>query len=194
MNEIKIEYLALSDIKPYENNPRINDDAVKYVANSIKEFGFKVPIIIDQNNVIVAGHTRLKAAEMLGLKTAPCVRANDLTENQIKALRLADNKVSEFSRWDLEKLGSEIKDLKIEDFNLSEFGFNDFEINFFGEDIFPEKFDKTLEEDFPPNLDGIRDKVILSFKKEDTDKVRDFLGIEGKKLLQIYKFEDLKIE
>lgn len=194
MNEIKIEYLALSDIKPYENNPRLNDDAVKYVANSIKEFGFKVPIIIDKNNVIVAGHTRLKAAEMLGLKTAPCVRANDLTEKQMKAFRLADNKVSEFSRWDLEKLGTEINDLKIENFDLSEFGFNDFEINFFGEDILPEKFDKTLEEDFPPNLDGIRDKVILSFKKEDTDKVRDFLGIEGKKLLQIYKFEDLKIE
>lgn len=194
MNEIKIEYLALSDIKPYENNPRMNDDAVKYVANSIKEFGFKVPIIIDQNNVIVAGHTRLKAAEKLGLKTAPCVRANDLTENQIKALRLADNKVSEFSRWDLEKLGTEINNLKIQDFDLGEFGFSDFEINFFGEDIFPEKFDKTLEEDFPPNLDDVRDKVILSFKKEDTDKVRDFLGIEGKKILRSYRFEDLKIE
>ena len=84
--------------------------------------------------------------------------------------------------------------LKIEDFDLSEFGFSDFEINFFGEDILPEKFDKTLEEEFPPNLDDVRDKVILSFKKEDTDKVRDFLGIEGKKILRSYRFEDLKIE
>lgn len=194
MKEMKIEYIPLDKIKPYENNPRINDDAVKYVANSIKEFGFKVPIIIDKDNVIVAGHTRLKAAEILGLKAAPCIRANDLTNEQIKTFRLADNKVSEFSRWDLEKLGTEINDLKMQDFDLGEFGFSDFEINFFGEDILPEKFDKTLEEDFPPNLDGIRNKVVLSFKKEDTDKVKNFLGIEGKKLLQVYKFEDLKIE
>lgn len=126
MNEIKIEYLALSDIKPYENNPRLNDDAVKYVANSIKEFGFKVPIIIDQNNVVVAGHTRLKAAEMLGLKTAPCVRANDLTENQIKAFRIADNKVSEYSSWDYEKLDLELDEI---DLDMQDFGFTEYENN-----------------------------------------------------------------
>lgn len=127
MNEIKIEYLALSDIKPYENNPRINDDAVKYVANSIKEFGFKVPIIIDQNNVIVAGHTRLKAAEMLGLKTAPCIRANDLTENQIKAFRLADNKIGEIATWDFNSLAVELAD--IENINMRDFNFEPLDIS-----------------------------------------------------------------
>lgn len=120
MQEMNIEYLNLSEIKPYENNPRNNDEAVDYVANSIKEFGFKVPIIIDKNNVIVAGHTRLKAAEKLGLEKAPCIRADDLTENQIKAFRLADNKVGEIATWDLEKLNIELENIN---FDMSEFGF-----------------------------------------------------------------------
>lgn len=153
MSEIKIEYIALSDIKPYENNPRMNDDAVKYVANSIKEFGFKVPIIIDQNNVIVSGHTRLKAAEMLGLKTAPCVRANDLTENQIKAFRIADNKVSEYSSWDYEKLNLELDEINLD---MQNFGFIDYENNenilndlynddcFEKRDIFSEVYNVTI--------------------------------------------------
>lgn len=87
----------LGEIKPYENNPRKNDDAVDAVAASIKEFGFKVPIVIDSNGVIVAGHTRYKAAKKLKLKTVPCIEANDLTDDQIKAFRLADNKVSELA-------------------------------------------------------------------------------------------------
>ena len=74
----------ISEIIPYENNPRKNDDAVEYVANSIKEFGFKVPVIIDKNNVIVAGHTRVKAAERLGIEEIPCIMADDLTDEQIK--------------------------------------------------------------------------------------------------------------
>lgn len=120
MNEIKIEYLSLGEIKPYENNPRNNEEAVDYVANSIKEFGFKVPIIIDENNVIVAGHTRLKAAEKLGLEKAPCIRADDLTEKQVKAFRLADNKVGEIATWDLEKLNIELENINLD---MSEFGF-----------------------------------------------------------------------
>ena len=84
---------------PYEKNPRKNDDAVKYVAESIQQFGFKVPIVIDTNGVIIAGHTRYKASKKLGLKEVPCIIADDLTEEQIKAYRLADNKVSELSEW-----------------------------------------------------------------------------------------------
>lgn len=122
MSEIKIEYIALSDIKPYENNPRMNDDAVKYVENSIKEFGFKVPIIIDQNNVIVAGHTRLKAAEKLNLEKVPCIRASNLNAEQIKAFRIAENKVSEFSDWDMKKLEIELEDIN---FDMSNFGIID---------------------------------------------------------------------
>ena len=95
---MKIEYMDIDTLIPYENNPRNNDEAVKYVANSIKEFGFKNPIIIDKDNVVVAGHTRLKAAKNLGIKKIPVIRADDLTQEQIKAFRIADNKVSEIER------------------------------------------------------------------------------------------------
>ena len=124
---MKIEYIPLEKIKPYENNPRINDDAVKYVANSIKEFGFKVPIIIDENNVIVAGHTRLKAAKKLGFEKVPCIRADDLTENQIKAFRLADNKVGEIATWDFNSLAVELAN--IENINMSNFNFEPLDVS-----------------------------------------------------------------
>ena len=97
---MEIVYKKVNELIPYKSNPRINDEAVEYVKNSIKEFGFKVPIVIDKNNVIIAGHTRLKASLELGLKEVPCIIADDLSEEQIKAFRLADNKVSEkFYYW-----------------------------------------------------------------------------------------------
>lgn len=111
----------INDLIPYEHNPRKNDDAVKYVAQSIKQFGFKVPIIIDKDNVIVAGHTRLKAAKKLKLKEVPCIIADDLTDEQIKAFRLADNKVSEFAEWDMDELGGELADIL--GINMEELGF-----------------------------------------------------------------------
>jgi len=110
------------ELIPYANNPRQNEDAVRYVAASIKEFGFKVPIVIDSGGVIVAGHTRLLAAKSLGLATVPCIVADDLSPEQIKAFRLADNKVSEAATWDIEKLNIELDELKI-DFDMSDFGF-----------------------------------------------------------------------
>lgn len=116
----------LKDIKPYEKNPRKNDSAVDAVANSIREFGFRVPVVIDKDNVIVCGHTRYKAAKKLKLDTVPCVVADDLTEEQIKAYRLADNKVSELAEWDIDSLGEELDG--IFDIDMSEFGFSmDFE-------------------------------------------------------------------
>jgi ParB family transcriptional regulator, chromosome partitioning protein len=121
MDHLQIEYLKINEIIPYEKNPRRNDQAVESVAASIREFGFKVPIIIDSDNVIVCGHTRLKAAKKLKLQTVPCVRADDLTEEQIKAFRLADNKTSELAEWDLDLLQSELAD--IADLDLSLFGF-----------------------------------------------------------------------
>ena len=111
----------ITEITPYEKNPRKNDEAVQYVANSIKEFGFKVPIVIDKNGVIVAGHTRYKAAQELGLEKIPCIIADDLTEEQVKAFRLADNKVGELAEWDFDLLGDELDG--IFDIDMSEFGF-----------------------------------------------------------------------
>ena len=115
--------IALKDLKPYKNNPRKNDDAVKYVAESIKEFGFKVPIVIDKNNVIVAGHTRYKAAKKLKMSEVPCIIADDLTDEQIKAFRLADNKVAEKAEWDFDLLNAELDD--IIDLDMELFGFED---------------------------------------------------------------------
>lgn len=112
----------LKDIKPYNKNPRRNDDAVPYVAESIKEFGFKVPIVLDRNNIIVCGHTRYKAAKELKLKSVPCVIADDLTDEQIKAFRLADNKVAEQAEWDFELLDGELLD--IFEIDMECFGFD----------------------------------------------------------------------
>ena len=108
-------------LRPYENNPRINDGAVEAVAKSIDEFGFKVPIVVDSDYVIIAGHTRLKAAEKLGLKTVPVVIADDLTEEQARAFRLADNKTAELAEWDFEELSEELGD--ITDLDMQDFGF-----------------------------------------------------------------------
>ena len=118
---MKIKNLPITELKPYENNPRINDAAVPAVAESIKQFGFKQPIVIDKNNVIVCGHTRYKAAIKLGLKTVPCVIADDLTDEQIKAYRLADNKVGELASWDMELLDIELEG--ISDIDMGDFGF-----------------------------------------------------------------------
>jgi len=119
---MQIIMMKVSDLTPYANNPRKNDESVILVANSIKEFGFKVPIIIDKKNEIVTGHTRLKAAIQLGLKEVPCIIADDLNENQIKAFRLVDNKVGEFSKWDDELLGLEM--FSINEIDLKDFGFD----------------------------------------------------------------------
>lgn len=102
-NKKKIVYKNVSELVPYENNPRHNDDAVDYVANSIKNFHFQVPIVIDKNNVVIAGHTRLKACEKLGIDEVPCIVADDLTPEQVKAFRLADNKTSELAWTSFDK-------------------------------------------------------------------------------------------
>lgn len=110
----------ISELKEYINNPRKNDKAVEYLKNSIRDFGFKVPIVIDKDNVIVCGHTRLKAAKALKMKTVPCIIADDLTDEQIKAFRLADNQVTGLSTWDNEMLDAELEALGID---MSAYGF-----------------------------------------------------------------------
>ena len=123
IKEIKIE-----EIKPYENNPRNNEAAVQYVKNSIEQFGFKVPIVLDKNNIIVTGHTRYQAAIELGMKKVPCLIADDLTEKQIQAFRIADNKTQEKASWDFDKLTQEILSLET-DFNFTDYGFGEFELD-----------------------------------------------------------------
>ena len=137
---MNVQEIKLKDIKPYENNPRKNDDAVPYVAESIKQFGFKVPIVIDRNGVIVAGHTRYKAAKQLKMKTVPCLVADDLTDEQVRAFRLADNKVAEQAEWDFDLLDDELA--QILDIDMDAFGFlNDID----------EKTEEANEDDYEIN-------------------------------------------
>lgn len=123
---MEIIYKKIEELKPYENNPRINAQAIKYVAKSIEEFGFQVPLVIDKDGIIVTGHTRYEASKKLKLKEVPCIIADDLTEKQIKMFRLADNKVSETSTWNYELLEKEMSG--IVDINLEDFGFEKIKI------------------------------------------------------------------
>ena len=133
MAEIKVIECKLRDIIPYDKNPRKNEKAVDAVMESIKQFGFKNPIIVDENMVIISGHTRRLAALKLSMETVPVVIAKDLTEEQVRAFRLADNRVASFSSWDEKKLKEEIAE--INNIDLSDFGFKKDKID----DIFREK-------------------------------------------------------
>lgn len=121
---MEIKTMSTSEIRPYERNPRINNDAVDAVAKSIKEFGWRVPIIVDKDLVIIAGHTRLKAAQQLGLTAVPVHVAENLTDEQVKAYRIADNKTAELSEWDYELLPLELQELSQAEFDLSLLGFD----------------------------------------------------------------------
>jgi ParB/RepB/Spo0J family partition protein len=127
--QIAIVYKRVDELREYENNPRNNDNAVAAVAASIELAGFKVPIVVDGDGVIVAGHTRLKAAKKLGMQAVPCIVADDLTDEQIRAFRLADNKTSELASWEFEKLEEELAALAEMEIDMTAFGFDDFEMD-----------------------------------------------------------------
>lgn len=176
----------VEELIPYENNPRDNDNAVEYVANSIKEFGFKVPIVIDKNNTIVAGHTRYKASLELGLEEVPCIVADDLNEEQIKAFRLADNKVGEQASWNFELLEEELN--SIIDINMDNFGFISQELeevveeleNLYTTKINIPKYEITGEEpDFNEMVDKNKvNELIDAIEKSDiTEEQKEFLKI-----------------
>lgn len=171
----------LSEITPYEKNPRNNDNAVDPVAESIKEFGFKVPIVIDKDGVIVAGHTRYRAAKKLKLKTVPCIIADDLDDEQIKAFRLADNKVGELAEWDDELLNQQLDEI----FNI--------DMELFGFEFIEEKEDEgnpyTAKIDIPhyeitgenPDLSDLADDqkamdlIDEIYASDVDDDIKDFL-------------------
>ena len=136
MNEMEVVYRRVDELIPYENNPRINDRAVEVVAASIKEFGFKQPLVVDSGNVIVVGHTRLKAAALLGIDKVPCLIADDLTDEQIRSYRLADNKTAELAEWQFGKLDEELSEISID---MIQFGFPQYEINEILEDNYEAK-------------------------------------------------------
>ncbi len=138
-NRLNVVTMKIADLKAYENNPRKNEKAVDAVANSINSFGFKVPVIIDKNNVVVAGHTRLMACKKLGIDEVPCVIADDLTEDQIKAFRIADNKTAELADWDFDKLKEELGSI---DIDMEQFGFTDLE-KIMDREVMEDEFDEN---------------------------------------------------
>lgn len=169
---------TIAELVPYAKNPRKNDEAVKYVAESIKQFGFKVPIIVDKNNVIVAGHTRYRAAKMIGLEEVPCIIADDLTDEQIQAFRLADNKVAEIAEWDEELLTIELAD--IVNIDMEDFGF------VLGEEE-PEK-EEPPEVEFTEVLEEEHNYVVLYFNnKIDWLQAETLFGIKAVKNLSTKK-------
>ena len=144
---MKIIEMDITEVIPYANNPRDNSKAIDAVAASIREFGFKVPVVIDRNNILITGHTRLEAARKLGIQKIPAIRAADLTEAQVKAFRLADNKVGEIATWNDGLLAGELQALDDLDFDMTDFGFS--------------------EDDLGDNIDDIADPEV----PEDPDPV-----------------------
>lgn len=135
--DMKVLYADPLDLIPYENNPRINDYAVKKVLESIKEYGFTNPILVDKDLVIIAGHTRREAAILAGLDKVPYIIKDDLTPEQVKAYRIADNKLAELSTWDEEALKAELFELQELDYPLEVMGFTEMDLK----DLFEEKED-----------------------------------------------------
>lgn len=144
---MKVQEMNIDEVKPYENNPRVNDKSVDDVAKSIKEFGWQQPIVVDKDNVIIVGHTRWKAAKKLGMKKVPVVVASNLTPEQVKAYRLADNKVSEESIWDNKKLLDELDELNKIDENVFT-GFSE-------SDIFDDVLNESLNDVLKDNEEGV---------------------------------------
>ena len=156
---MNIVNFKVEELIPYINNPRNNNDAIDKVAASIKEFGFKVPLVIDKDNVVVTGHTRLLASKKLGLEEVPCVIADDLTDAQIKAFRIADNKVSEYAEWDEDMLKLELEELEEMDFDLDSVSidYSDFDISLELEEI---------EDNYDEENDIIEDAPKIPYSKE----------------------------
>ena len=173
---MKIVEKSIEEIKPYERNPRKNDTAVPYVRESIKRYGFKVPIVIDKNGVIVAGHTRYLACVELGMSTVPCIVADDLTDEEIKEFRLVDNKVAEYATWDKTLLGIELDDIVGD---ISVFGF---------------ELDKLIEQNIRPEVPftevlGEEHNYIVLYFDNDVDwlQMESLLDIGEKKNLSTRK-------
>ena len=152
---MQITMMNIADIRPYERNPRHNEEAVDAVARSIREFGFRNPVILDKDNVIVAGHTRVLAAKSLGMTEVPCVVAEDLTPEQVRAFRIADNKTAEIAEWDYELLPVELRELQTDGFDLSLLGFDTTELEKLLSDAKDEVAEGETEPDAVPDAPDV---------------------------------------
>lgn len=193
-NAKKIIQKGIDTVIPYENNPRKNDNAVDKVANSIRAFGFRQPIVIDEHNVVICGHTRLKAAKKLGLKQVPCIVAEGLTDAEIKAYRIADNKVAELAEWDDDLLQGELEQL--EDFDMTQFGMEELDGQLLDEDKYESKGQTPIYEITSecPRVSELYDKsktqdLLLSIDNLESadEETKDFLR-ETAKRFTVFNF------
>lgn len=181
---MQVKTVSIDQIKPYENNPRNNDDAVDAVANSIKEFGWQQPIVVDNGGVIIAGHTRYKAAKRLKLKEVPIVVADNLTEEQVNAYRLADNKSGELATWDDDELQEELD--KILDIDMTDFGF-DLETELEDDEVIDDDYEEEVPEEPKSKLGQVyqlgRHRLMCgdSTKPEDVKKLMN--GVQADLLI-----------
>lgn len=159
---MEVKEWPIDKVKPYDKNPRNNDDAVEATANSIKEFGWQQPIVVDKEGVIIVGHTRLKAAKKLKLDHVPVTIAESLTDEQVKAYRLADNKTGELAEWDDDLLTSELEELDNLDFDMSDFGF--------------EELDESDSQSKNENTDPvpIDDKTVIIIESDDESELEQY--------------------
>lgn len=182
--EWSVEWIDVAELVPYAKNARINDYTVPYLANSIQRFGFLQPLVIGPANEIVCGHTRLKAALKAGLERLPCVRADDLTEDELNAFRLADNKIAEMSKWDYSKLEAELKRISLDgEVDMSDFGFTNFDgetdvggelpAELAGLDLEP---DELADEGADAEADC---RVILTFREHQRYALADAIGVKA---------------
>lgn len=186
---MKIKTLKLSEIKPYENNPRINDHAVAAVANSIKEFGYRQPIVVDVDDVIIVGHTRLKALKTLYEDNyeVPVIVAEELTAKQVDAYRITDNKVGEISEWSIPELSYEIANLN-EDFDFTKLGWSNKELKILLGEEEPEKGETT---DDKLVISVGKDKIVVKDSEFEVWE-RKFHEENGKTLIN-YLLDELKL-
>jgi len=172
---VKIELRKLSEIKPYPNNPRQNDSTVDAVAASIREFGFRQPIVVDGDGVIIVGHTRYKAALKLGLEKVPVHVVKDLTPEQIKAYRIADNQTASLATWDYDLLSVELATLKEEDFDLQLLGFNSDMLEL----LLEKDKEETAAEQTNRGLQSLWQVIIECADESDQRKLYERLTAEG---------------
>lgn len=182
----QLVYKDLGDLKPYGRNPRKNEKAVAAVKESIRQFGFKNPIIIDPQDVIICGHTRAIAAKELGIRQVPCIVADDLTEEQVKAFRLADNKVGELAEWDVDLLPLEMADITQD---MTAFGFESISEDEFGEEFTLDSGEKKPYQQISLTLHDKQAELILACIDyvHKNDEVQETFGNENKKGNGVYE-------
>ncbi len=183
---MNILQLPLTELHPYKNNPRKNEKAVDAVAESIKQYGFLVPLVISKDHEIITGHTRYRAAKKLGLSSVPCIMADELTPEQVKAFRLVDNKVSELAEWDVELLPLELADIAAD---LSVFGFESISEDDFGESFTLDSGEKKPFQQISLTLHDEQAKLILACidHVHKNGEVKETFGNENHKGNGVYE-------